>query len=117
MSTKTEAKLDKRYLAVLKKLEWRVTGYYDDGRVEISNFSPQGEEILVCVETKDFPHAIREYWENFDADEHVEELIIAKNNGFQGVPPASVLVRDAEKIDKMLDDLARALEEAEEASR
>ena len=117
MSTKKEAKLDERYLNVLEELEWRVTGYDEDGNVEISNFSPAGENLLVCVKAEDFPHAIREYWENFDADEHAEELVIAKNNGFQGVPPVSVLVRDAQKIDKMLDDLARALEEAEEASR
>lgn len=108
--------LKKKYLEVLEKLDWTVSSYTDDGRVELEKYSPAGEDFIICVEVKNFPAAILEYWEDFDADDHVEELIEAKRNGFQGVPRASVLVKDAEAIDDMLKELSDALAEAGEAS-
>lgn len=109
-------KLNEKYLAILEKLDWAVSSYTDDGRVELEKYSPAGEDFIICVEVKNFPAAVLEYWEGFDADDHVEELIEAKRNGFRGVPRASVLVKDAEAIDAMLKELANALTEAEEES-
>lgn len=109
-------KLKKKYLTALEKLDWTVSGYTDDGRVELEKYSPAGEDFLMCVEVKNFPAAVLKYWEEFDADDHVEELIEAKRNGFRGVPRASVLVKDAEAIDDMLKELADALGEAKGAS-
>lgn len=109
-------KLKKKYLNTLEKLDWTVSGYTDDGMVELEKYSPAGEDFLMCVEVKNFPAAVLKYWEEFDADDHVEELIEAKRNGFQGVPRASVLVKDAEAINDMLKELADALGEVEEAS-
>lgn len=104
------------FKSVLEKLDWAVSGYTDDGMVALEKYSPAGEDFLMCVEVKNFPAAVLKYWEEFDADDHVEELIEAKRNGFQGVPRASVLVKDAEAIDDMLKELADALGEVEEAS-
>lgn len=109
-------KLNEKYLTILEKLDWAVSSYTDDGRVELEKYSPAGEDFIICVEVKNFPAVVLEYWEDFDADDHVEELIEAKRNGFRGVPRASVLVKDAEAIDAMLKELADALMEAEEES-
>ena len=60
----------------------------------------------------DFVRQVRETYDNFDPDLHVEDLIIAKRNGFRDVPSVDVLVIDSEKIDAMLLELADALEKA-----
>lgn len=102
-------KLKKKYLDVLERLDWSVIGYTDDGRVEIENSSPAGENLVICVDVKDFPMSVAEYSNNFDVDEHVEVWIEARQNGVAGVSPARILVHDAEDIEKMLLDLADAL--------
>lgn len=107
-------KLLKRYLDVLERLDWAVSSYTDDGRVELEKYSPAGEDFLMCVEVENFPAAVAEYWEDFDQDEHIEMWIEARRNGTGGVPPTRELVHDAEAIDDMLKELADALAAAEE---
>lgn len=102
-------KLKKKYIAVLEKMDWSVSSYTDDGRVEIEIYSPAGEDFIMCVEVENFPRAVAEYAAGFDVDEHIEMWIEAKRSGTNGVPSARELVRDAEAIDKMLDELADAL--------
>ena len=72
-------------------------------------FSPAGEDLVICVDVKDFPMSVAEYSNNFDVDEHVEMWLEARQNGTAGVPPARILVHDAEDIEKMLLDLVDAL--------
>ena len=105
-------KLKKKYLAVLEKLGWVVSSYEDDGRVEIEKHSPAGEDFLMCVEVENFPDAVREYYLDFDVDEHIEMWIEARRNGTGGVPSTRELVKDAEDIEKMLEELSDALAEA-----
>ena len=93
-------KLKKKYIDVLEKLGWSVIDYTDDGRVEIESSSPAGEDLVICVDVKDFPMSVAEYSNNFDE---------ARQNGTAGVPPARILVHDAEDIEKMLLDLVDAL--------
>lgn len=51
---------------------------------------------------------------DFDADEHVKELIRASDAGFHGVPQSvSALMEDAERIGDMLNELSNAIEEVE----
>lgn len=102
-------KLKKKYIDVLEKMDWSVSSYTDDGRVEIETYSPAGEDFLMCVEVENFPRAVAEYAAGFDIDEHIEMWIEAKRSGTNGVPSARELVHDAEAIDKMLDELADAL--------
>lgn len=96
-------KLKKKHLDVLERLGWSVIGYSDDGRVEIENFSPAGEDLVIYVGVKDSA----EY--SIDVDEHVEMWIEAKHNGTAGVPPVQILVHDAENNEKTLLVLADAL--------
>lgn len=102
-------KLTQEQIDVLEKLDWRVSSYTDDGRVEIGKYSPAGEDFNICVEVNDFPRSVREYAAGFDIDEHV--AIWIEGRGKRGVPEtARELVEDAEAIRQMLDELADALE-------
>lgn len=102
-------KLKKEYLDVLEKHDWAVCGYTGDGRVELEKYSPAGEDFIICVEVENLPEAVAEYAAGFDIDEHIEIWIEAKHNGTSGVPSTRELVKDAEDIDKMLQELAAAL--------
>ena len=108
--------IEQKYLDVLEKHDWAVCGYTDDGRVELEKFSPAGEDFIICVRVENFPAEIREYAAGFDIDEHIEMWIEARRNGTRGVPSTRELVKDAEDIDKMLQELAAALSRAEEVS-
>lgn len=103
----------KEYLDILEKREWSVSGYTDDGRVELEWWSPAGEDFLVCVNVENFPDEILDYSDDFDPDEHIEMWVEARANGRQDVPGARRLAKDAEDIQKELDELAFELQEAE----
>lgn len=62
--------LRQEYLDILEKREWSVSGYTDDGRVELEWWSPAGEDFLVCVNVENFPDEILDYSDDFDPDEH-----------------------------------------------
>lgn len=63
--------LRQEYLDILEKREWSVSGYTDDGRVELEWWSPAGEDFLVCVNVENFPDEILDYSDDFDPDEHL----------------------------------------------
>lgn len=104
-------KLEQKYLDVLEKHDWAVSSYTDDGRVEIEKYSPAGEDFSICVEVKNFPDAVMEYYEDFDVDDHIDMWVEARRNGVSGVPSTRRLAIDAEAIDEMLKELAYALAE------
>lgn len=108
--------IEKRYLDVLEKHDWAVSSYTDDGRVELEKYSPAGEDFSICVGVENLPAEVREYAAGFDIDEHIEMWIEARRNGTSGVPSTRELVKDAEDIDKMLQELGAALSRAEEVS-
>lgn len=97
--------LGQEYLDILEKREWSVSGYTDDGRVELEWWSPAGEDFLVCVNVENFPDEILDYSDDFDPDEHIEMWVEARANGRQDVPGARRLAKDAEDIQKELDAL------------
>lgn len=97
--------LRQEYLDILEKREWSVSGYTDDGRVELEWWSPAGEDFLVCVNVENFPDEILDYSDDFDPDEHIEMWVKARANGRQDVPGARRLAKDAEDIQKELDAL------------
>lgn len=97
--------LRQEYVDILEKREWSVSGYTDDGRVELEWWSPAGEDFLVCVNVENFPDEILNYSDDFDPDEHIEMWVEARANGRQDVPGARRLAKDAEDIAKELDAL------------
>ena len=76
----------------------------------------RSEDFSICVGVENLPAEVREYAAGFDIDEHIEMWIEARRNGTSGVPSTRELVKDAEDIDKMLQELAAALSRAEEVS-
>lgn len=108
-----EKTLSEAYVKVIKEQGWSVVGC-DEQEIELETWSPAGENLCICVSTAAFPQSVTEYYEDFDPDTHVEELIVARRNGFQDVPKSiRDLVDDAEAIDEMLRDLAYALTNVE----
>ncbi len=83
---------------------------------EIEFSSDAGEDVVISLNTdgsaEDFAAKMREAADDFDEDEHVESLLEAKQNGFQGVPSISILVKDAESIKEYYENLATAIEKA-----
>lgn len=109
----TKAFRDK-IIAKAEELGWNCTAS-DENEWEFYQMSPAGEDFGVCLyDEDDIVSAVRKYADDFDGDEHVEELIEAKRYGFRGVPSVSILVHDAEAIQEMLDELAYALEQLED---
>ena len=64
--------LEQKYIDILEQNDWNVSSYTEDGRVEIGKYSPLGEDFSIIVEVENFPESVREYANNFDADEHAE---------------------------------------------
>lgn len=103
--------LEQKYIDILEQNDWNVSSYTEDGRVEIGKYSPLGEDFSIIVEVENFPESVREYANNFDADEHAEMWIEARGK-VRGVPESiRELIEDAEEIQEMLNGLADALEE------
>ena len=99
---------------ICEEFDWKVTAY-EDGTVELEKYSPAGEDFSFMVEADGFVENVKEYAAGFDVDEHIEMWIMAKRSGTQGVPSTRELGHDAEDIDKMLQELAAALEATNEA--
>lgn len=105
-------KIHPKYIDVLESLDWCICDYTNDGRVEIENYSPAGEDLIVCVEVENFPESVYEYARDFDADEHAEMWFGHRG---EGGCPSSVreLIDDADAIKEMLEELADKLIEVE----
>lgn len=103
---------------VLEDLGWQYLSAdkYDDGQYyEIESTSPAGEDLCETIWVKPnetIAQAFRRHADEFDADEHAEMWIQCR--GKRGVPDSvRVLIDDAEAIEKMLAELASAVEKAE----
>lgn len=114
LASEGEAKAEthlKQYMSydeVFEDLDWACYKY-DDGTLELKKYSPAGEDFIFTIDGEDIPREVREYAEDFDADEHVD--LWREGRGKRGVPDSwRVLIDDAEAIQKMLDELAEALE-------
>lgn len=98
---------------ICEDLDWEVHEC-GDGTVELEKYSPAGEDFHFCINCDDVAANVREQWRNFDPEEHITELIVAKRNGLAGVPDIKTLCHDADAIEEMIAELAEALEEAEQ---
>ena len=103
--------LEERLRQKAEDLEWSVT--VDDGLWEFEKYSPAGEDFVFSVSGPDIVAEVKDYYENFDPEEHATDLVIAKRNGFAGVPDLRTLCDDADAIDEMLHELADAFADVE----
>ena len=106
---------------VCESLEWKVvwdeqTRCGTNEKEYIASFykySPAGEDFGFDCYYDDLDglvHEVYEYYVQFDQDEHVEMWIEARRNGRGGIPSIKELVKDAEDIDKMLEELWLAMD-------
>jgi hypothetical protein len=98
-----------------ENMGWKVTEC-SDGSVEFEKHSPAGEDFIFAVNGENIAAEVRNYFADFDADEHAEMWVMLKHEqGMEsrGIPDIRTLVDDAVDIDKMLCELATALDEVE----
>lgn len=104
--------LDKKYVDACEMLDWSIHDY-SDGTVDLRKQSPAGEDFSFRVDIENFLDEVKEYAAYFDVDEHIEFWIGFR--GQNGVPcRVRELVEDAEAIDAMVTELARALQKVED---
>lgn len=99
--------------------EWRYQIYgEEDGRtyVELETSSPAGEDFIMYIDfnqsepVTSFLDDLKEYYEEFDAEEHAEMYI--ERRGQNGVPGTiRELLDDADAIKEMIGDLWKELSE------
>lgn len=108
---------DKRMAVLLDKadtLGWSV--YEDEDGWDIRQASPAGEDFGFYIhknmvkDADDFTRQVQQFACDFDPDENIEMWVEARKNGASGVPDTRTLVKDADDIQDMLDELAEALE-------
>lgn len=99
--------MNKRQKRICERLGWNITVNKDD--VELSQFSPAGEDFYFTADKKNFARSIREYAEDFDPDEHAETWV--KNmHTVRGVPQSiRTLIDDADAIKEMLTELSEQI--------
>lgn len=104
--------LKKEYREALEDLGWTIDGPYEnDGNpcIEIESYSPAGENLVYTLFLEDITQDAWNLYEDFDPDKHAAEWY-----GQPGAPARlRVLLDDADEIDRMLRQVAKALEAAE----
>lgn len=103
-----------------EELDWTSTVWIEPSQnnrtyAEMEKYSPAGEDFSMVIDfdkedqADTFVQDLREYWNNFDVDEHVEMWLPSRG---KGGCPSSVreLVEDAEAIEEMIEELLDALD-------
>lgn len=93
-------------------LDWSVI--IEDRCWEFEKYSPAGEDFCFCLHGTDIVGELQKYYDSFDPEEHIMELVEAKRNGLSGVPSIRVLCDDADAIDNMIYELLQAFIEVED---
>lgn len=92
----------KKQLQAIKGLDWQID--QNDNEIEISNYSPAGEQLVEYLNADNIVESCKNIYENYDADEHAAMWIA--HRGKDGVPNSiTALVNDANKIEQMYYDL------------
>lgn len=104
--------MNTKFDKVIEDLGWRID-VYEDG-VELRKASPAGEDFSTSASLDNLVEDVRSTADDFDVEDHVYMLLDAKRSGLSGVPDIRTLIEDAEAIQEMLEELADALESADE---
>lgn len=105
-----DSEIPQWFIDAVEELDWSCKDTGSD--VELENWSPAGEDLIIYVDKGQWVADLFDNYENFDTAEHVKFLLDAKAHGFRGVPDEEVLVEDAEEILLMYKELADKVAEA-----
>lgn len=99
---------EKEMLERISELGWMIIVNGDGEDIELENYSPAGEDLIVSVHKNNIIQELRMNYENFDAEEHAYNWY-GKNRG----EPSSleILLEDAHAIEDMYRDLYVNVEE------
>lgn len=99
--------MNNRQRVICNELGWTLREYKN--YVDVSQYSPAGEDFFFTVNKKNFAIEVEQYADDFDADEHAEMWVSCRNT-VRGVPQSiRTLIDDADAIQEMLYELARRL--------
>lgn len=102
-----------------EELGWVV--HRDEEGIEFEQGSPAGEDFCFYVRFPNIVREVREYYEGFDPEEHVQMWVEAKSNSNNpnrdAIPSIRTLVKDADEIEEMLKTLSDALEDVDQEVR
>ena len=96
----------------LEEIDWYIKCYSDE--IEFNYTSPAGEDFWfsICCETPyELYKEVKEYANDFDAEEHASMWIEAKARGKKGIPSLRGLIDDADEIKKDLIKLSQQVKE------
>lgn len=99
-----------KVVEVAENLGWHVYRDTEDSQYwDFEKYSPAGEDFCFSITAEtltELKGELQSYYEDFDREDHVFELLEAKRNGFRGVPDLDTLVEDSHAIEDMLEELA-----------
>lgn len=99
--------MNKRQKRICERLGWTVIIY--ENEVELSQYSPAGEDFSFTADKRDFARSVEEYAYNFDPDEHAE-MWVENMHTVRGVPQSiRTLIDDADAILEMLTELSEQI--------
>ena len=104
--------LNDRLVQRAENLDWSVD--IDGNYWEFEKYSPAGEDFVMGLNGEDIIGELQDYYDSFSPEEHITDLLIAKRNGFAGVPDLKTLCDDADAIDQMIYDLLQAFIDEED---
>lgn len=101
--------------------DWHVIEY--DNAFDVETHSPSGEDVIVSLQgdsLDDMSRFVKEYYEDFDPDDHAAQIYHAKHYGsedeqrFYASAPGDLqaLIEDANWIDGAIKEVADALYDA-----
>lgn len=106
----TNKKWYEKVVETAENLGWAVYRDSEESQYwEFEKHSPAGEDFCFSIQAKNLTELkgeLQYYYENFDREDHVYELLETKRNGFAGVPDLDTLVQDSRDIEDMLEELA-----------
>ena len=98
--------MNKQIKKRIEDLGWRVNS---DTSIETWTDTAGQDVCIECNNPGELKEAIISYRNGYDVDEQAEMFLEAKRNGFKGVPSVSVLVKDCEEVEELLDELWEAV--------
>ena len=93
---------------IIENLGWRVNS---DTSIEMRTDTAGQNYCIECNNKGELQEEIKYRNENYNVDEEVEMFLEAKRGGFQGVPSASILVKDCKEVEQKLKELWDAVKD------